>query len=223
MLRTLALTLALAAALSACSKKEAPPAAATAPQARPTQAAAPAAAGRNAGKVLQVQNAGGYTYVEVASASGQQVWIAGSPIEIKVGDTLEWGAFDVMHNFTARSLGRTFDEILFVSQWGPAGGAVVATSPHGNFGGAAPMLTPPGGAGGGDSGTVKSVTNAGGYSYIEVDRGGSTVWVAANEVATKPGDKVQWQGGSVMSNFTAKSINRTFDSIIFASSVNVQK
>lgn len=221
MLRSLTLTLALAAALSACSKKEAPPAAA-APQAQPTQAAAPAAAGRNAGKVLQVQNAGGYTYVEVASASGQQVWIAGSPIQIKVGDTLEWGAFDVMRNFTARSLGRTFDQILFVSQWGPAGGAVVATSPHGNFGTAAPMLTTPGGAGGGDAGTVKSVTNGGGYSYIEVDRGGSTVWVAANQVATKPGDKVQWQGGSVMSNFTAKSINRTFDSIVFASSVSVQ-
>lgn len=222
MLRTLSLALALVAALSACSKTEAPAApAAAAPQALPAQPAAPA--GRNAGKVVQVLQGGGYTYVEVASATGQQVWIAGSAIEIKAGDTLEWGAYDVMRNFTARSLGRSFDEILFVSQWGPAGGAVVATSPHGSFGTAAPMLTPPGGAGGGDTGTVKSVTNAGGYSYIEVDRGGSTVWVAANEVPMKAGDKVQWQGGSVMSNFTAKSINRTFDRIVFASSVSVQK
>jgi hypothetical protein len=39
----------------------------------------------------------------------------------------------------------------------------------------------------------------------------------------KPGDKVQWQGDTEMSNFTAKSINRTFDKIIFASGVSVVK
>lgn len=223
MLRNLSLALVLSATFVACSKTEAPPAA---PQATaPAQAAAPATGPRNSGKVLQVQQGGGYTYAEVTAASGQSVWIAGAQINVKAGDTLEWGSYDVMRNFTARSLNRTFDEILFVSQWGPAGGATVTTSPHGTMGGAAPPMSmtmvPPGGAGGGDKGVVKSVVNAGGYSYIEVDRGGATLWVAATEVPMKAGDKIEWQGGSEMRNFTAKSVNRTFDRITFASSVAV--
>ncbi len=220
MLRTLALIAALTATVSGCSRTDPPAApAAAASQAVPQAAAPLASAGesRNVGKVLQVLNGGGYTYAEVAAPSGQSVWLAGSQIEVKAGDALEWGDYSVMRNFSARTLGRTFDEILFVSRWGLAGGVAVATSPHGSF--AAPPAAA--GAGGGDSGVVKSVTNAGGYSYIEVDRGGSTVWVAATEASIKAGDRIQWQGGSEMRNFTAKSLSRTFERIIFTSSVAV--
>jgi hypothetical protein len=34
---------------------------------------------------------------------------------------------------------------------------------------------------------------------------------------------VQWQGASEMRNFTAKSLGRTFDQILFAQSVAVQR
>jgi hypothetical protein len=122
-----------------------------------------------------------------------------------------------MQNFTAKSLNKTFPEILFVNRWNPAGAAPVATAPHGTF----PQPPAPGSAAMDDAGVVKSVMTGGGYSYIEVDRNGSTVWVAASETPMKPGDKVQWSGGTEMSNFTAKSIGRTFDKIIFASAVNV--
>jgi hypothetical protein len=166
--------------------------------------------------VLQVENGGGYTYAEVQTAAGQKVWIAGSQIAIKPGDSVEWGSFAVMRDFTAKSLNRTFPEILFVNQWAPAGTAPVAVAPHGTF----PQPPAPG-MGSSESGTVKSVQNAGGYTYIEVDRGGETVWVAAMETAMKPGDKVQWQGGTEMRNFTAKSLGRTFDRIIFAQAVSV--
>jgi len=210
--------------LSACSKKEestsstAPAASQAAPA---TQATAPApapqaAAAQNSGKVLQVEHGGGYTYAEVQTAAGPKVWIAGSQIPIKVGDTVEWGQFAVMRDFNAKSLNRTFPEILFVNQWAPSGTAPVAVAPHGTF----PQPPAPG-MGTAESGTVKSVANAGGYSYIEVDRGGQTVWVAAMETPMKPGDKVQWQGGTEMRNFTAKSLGRTFDKIIFAQAVNV--
>ena len=43
----------------------------------------------------------------------------------------------------------------------------------------------------------------------------------STEVPMKAGDKIEWQGGSEMRNFTSKSINRTFDRITFASSVAV--
>ena len=185
----------------------------------PAAPAAPARSAQNVGKVLQIQNGGGYSYAEVETASGMKVWIAGSQLELKPGAAVEWGDFAVMRNFNAKSLNRTFPEILFVNRWGPVGAATVATPAHGTF----PQPPAPGVAGPSDSGVVKSVAVAGGYSYIEIDRGGKTVWVAAAETPMKAGDKVQWQGGTEMSNFTAKSLGRTFDKITFASGVNVVK
>jgi hypothetical protein len=132
---------------------------------------------------------------------------------------VQWGEYAVMRNFEAKSLKHTFPEILFVNNWGPVGAAAVATGPHGDF----PRPAAPDAAPVADSGVLKSVVNGGGYSYLEVDRGGKTVWVAAMQTPMKAGDKVQWQGDTEMSNFTAKSIGRTFDKIIFASAVTVVK
>ena len=172
--------------------------------------------------MLQSQNGGGYTYAEIATASGQKVWIAGSQIDVKPGTEVQWGNYAVMRDFEAKSLGRKFPEILFVDRWGPVGQVAKAVTPHGSF----PAPQAAGATQGGPAaagGTVKSVTNAGGYSYIEVDQGGKTVWVAANETPMKQGDKVQWQGASEMRNFTARSLGRTFDQILFAQSVAVQQ
>ncbi|MBC5765730.1 hypothetical protein H8R02_14775 [Ramlibacter sp. GTP1] len=198
-------------ALGACSAEDAVPLGSNANAAQP--------ASPNSGKVLQVMHGGGYSYAEVQLASGDKVWVAGQQIDVKPGKQVQWGNYMVMRDFNSRSLGRTFPEILFVESWGANGAQPVATAPHGSLPqaqlGAAPLA-----AGAMDSGVVKSVQNAGGYSYIEVDRGGQVVWVAAVETALKKGDKVQWQG-TEMSNFTARSINRTFDKIVFAQGVTV--
>jgi plastocyanin len=220
--RPLFLALAASLVLAACSKNEPPAQTAQAPAAAP--AAAPGAQNAvkslepapNTGKVLQVQQAGSYTYAEVEGPQGQRAWVAGTTIEIKPGDTVQWGDYSVMRNFTAKSINRTFDTILFVSSWGPLGAPIAATPAHGSL--PAPTL---GAADASSSGVVKSVASGGGYSYIEVERDGQTMWVAAPETAVKPGDKVQWSGGSEMRNFTAKSLGRTFDRIIFASSASV--
>lgn len=176
---------------------------------------------RNIGKVVQSQNGGGYTYAEVETAAGQKVWIAGSQIDVKPGTQVQWGNFALMRNFEAKSLGgRSFPEILFVDRWGPVGQTAKAVAPHGTF--PNPQAADAGAAGPTAGGTVKSVTHAGGYSYIEVDQGGQTVWVAATETPMKKGDKVEWQGASQMSNFTARSIGRTFEKILFVQSVAVR-
>ncbi|HET8749005.1 MAG TPA: hypothetical protein VFM98_25660 [Ramlibacter sp.] len=220
-------------------------AAAAAPQAKGQSVdilganAAPAAPGasHNRGKVLQALEGGGYTYAEVQMASGKKVWIAGSHIAVKPGTEVEWGNYGLMRDFPSKSLGRTFDEILFVDRWAPAGQAAVAVAPHGTFPNGMPAATAdqmaaaaagaPAAAAAADPsarGTVKTVTNAAGYSYIEVDQGsGKTVWVAAMQTPMKAGDKVQWEGGTQMSNFTARSLGRTFDKIIFAQAVSVGK
>jgi hypothetical protein len=212
-----------AAAVPSAPAAPAAPQAAAAPANEIFSTAPAPAPARNEGKVVQSLNGGGYTYAEVQTASGQKVWIAGSQIDVKPGTEVQWGNHAVMRDFEAKSLGRKFPEILFVDRWGPTGQVAKAVAPHGSF-------PAPAGAGAGTAeagrsagGTVKSVTNAGGYSYIEVDQGGKTVWVAATETALKKGDKVQWQGASEMRNFTARSLNRTFDQIIFAQSVAVAK
>ena len=240
MFRPLVIAVAALAVLGGCAKKESEAASTAAVQssamgadkasqandifsAAPARPAAQQAPAANAGKVLQSQNGGGYTYAEVETGAGQKVWIAGSQIEVKPGTQVQWGNFAVMRNFEAKSLGRSFPEILFVDRWGPVGQVAKAVAPHGTF--PNPQAAEAGGATAGATagGTVKSVTNAGGYSYIEVDQGGQTVWVAATETPMKKGDKVEWQGASQMSNFTARSLGRTFDKIIFAQAVAVAK
>jgi hypothetical protein len=94
--------------------------------------AMPVAAAPNSGKVVQTLQAGGYTYAEVES-SGRKVWIAGSPIQIKAGDIVQWGDYSIMQNFNSKTLNRTFDEILFVNAWGPAGAAPTPVAPHGKL------------------------------------------------------------------------------------------
>ena len=207
--------------LSACSKNEEPakPAAANATAAQPAP---------NTGKVIQLLEGGGYNYAEVDTGNGKRIWIAGGPIKIKVGETLEWGEHMVMHNFASRTLNRTFEEILFVNAWGPVGSVTVAMAPHkvapGQLQGQGQAQRPQqnmAGAPGADSGSVKSVTNAGGYSYLEIVQGSKTVWLAVTETQVKAGDKVTWSNGMVMRNFNAKSLGRTFDEIIFAGGVAV--
>ena len=70
-----------------------------------------------------------------------------------------------------------------------------------------------------NTGTVKSIQNSGGYSYIEVDINGETFWMAAAMSAVKPGEKIAWNGYAMMKNFTSKSINRTFEQIMFVDKV----
>jgi hypothetical protein len=190
--RSVLIAAAALAVLGGCAKKEsdaasaAAPAPVTAAQAPAGQtndifSAAPAqqAPARNTGKVLQAQDGGGYTYAEVQTAAGQKVWIAGSQIDAKPGTEVQWGNFALMRNFQAKSIGKTFPEILFVDRWGPVGQATKAVAPHGSFPQPQAGVAGAAAAGSGAGGTVKSVTNAGGYSYIEVDQGGPTVWVAA--------------------------------------------
>lgn len=218
MFRTLVVAAAAVAMLGACSANQSDgknAAAAPGPQAQ--------AGATNAGKVLQTVNGGGYTYAEVEMAGGAKVWVAGSQIEIRPGAEISWGNAMVMQNFTSKTLNRTFPQVLFVETWGKSGAMQVTTAPHGQLptpqmqGGGNPAAAAPTG-----SGVVKSVTTGGGYSYVEVDSKGATVWVAAMEMPVKRGDKVEWSG-TEMSNFTAKSINRTFPKIVFAQGLAVVK
>ncbi len=84
---------------------------------------------------------------------------------------------------------------------------------------AAPMAAP---AGTPVAGKVVETMNSGGYTYVLVENGGQKTWVAGPQTAVKVGQKVACQPGGTMTNFTSKTLNRTFESIIFSGGIQVQ-
>lgn len=68
------------------------------------------------------------------------------------------------------------------------------------------------------SGTVTEVIDVGTYTYLHLTE--PDAWVATNHVQLAVGDKIEYQGGMVMTNFHSKSLDRTFDTIIFAHSAS---
>ncbi|GAB4348628.1 MAG: hypothetical protein Kow006_09520 [Gammaproteobacteria bacterium] len=165
----------------------------TAQSAKPTAAI-------NTGIVKEAKSAGGYSYLHV-NVGGNDVWIAATQAQVKPGDVVSWGDYAVMRNFTSKALNQTFPVILFVSKVVP-----------GN------MAPPPA-----NKGKVLSVANGGGYSYLEVQVNGGKEWLAAPQTNVKVGDQVSWSGGSAMTNFSSKSLDRTFDKILFVAGVNVAR
>ncbi len=190
--------------LAGCTKQEDQAATEPATQPQATAPAAhppvtpPAATGTpNQGRVLSTSDAGGYTYIEV-DIDGKSTWLASSRAAVKQGDTVAWQDSAPMTNFTSKAMGRTFDEIYFVA------GVQNLSAP-------APAT----------SGRVASVQSAAGYNYIEVDRNGSSMWLAAPASAVKVGDNIAWTGGATMRNYASKSLNRTFEEVLFVGDVQV--
>lgn len=66
-------------------------------------------------------------------------------------------------------------------------------------------------------GEVLETMNSGGYTYIQVKTPDGEVWVAMPETKVEKGRQVVCNPGMAMTNFQSKSLNRTFDTIIFSS------
>lgn len=67
------------------------------------------------GTVTEMMHAAGYTYMNVDTGDNKPVWIAATMMRVKPQDKVQWADAAVMRNFNSKSLHRTFDEILFVS------------------------------------------------------------------------------------------------------------
>lgn len=73
----------------------------------------------------------------------------------------------------------------------------------------------------GQSGNVVETMNSGGYTYVLVDTGSEQVWAAAPEFVVAVGDDVFVPNGMVMQNHTSKTLDRTFETILFVDAVQV--
>ena len=140
-----------------------------------------------------------------------------------------------MGSFTSKTLKRTFDNIIF-SPGVAADGAAPKTEEFTNDGSNSmmpeghPTLDPqtrlpkghPQGPaqnqanGSTISGKVIETINSGGYTYVNMEKDGKKTWVALPITQVSVGQELELLNGTEMKNFSSKSLNRTFDSIIFS-------
>ncbi|MDT8316678.1 MAG: DNA-binding protein [bacterium] len=70
-------------------------------------------------------------------------------------------------------------------------------------------------------GVVTTTMNQASYTYVEIESNGKKHWAAVPQTEVKVGDKVTIPPGSMMYNFESKSLNKTFDEILFAGGIVV--
>jgi hypothetical protein len=66
------------------------------------------------------------------------------------------------------------------------------------------------------SGKIVETMNSGGYTYMLLENEGQKTWVAVREMKVNVGQDIDLQPGHQMIDFTSKTLNRTFDKIIFS-------
>jgi hypothetical protein len=70
------------------------------------------------------------------------------------------------------------------------------------------------------TGKVLKTMNSGGYTYIYLQQSkGKKTWVAVPQTRVSVGKKVNLVPGEEFTNFTSKTLNRTFDKLIFSAGV----
>ena len=147
------------------------------------------------GVVLETMDGGGYTYAHV-ELDGTEKWVAGPVTPLKVGDTVSLIDTMFMGSFPSKALDRTFDQLVFVMSFRDTRNAA-----------------------GQATGIAAQVIATGGYTYVEVEAGGGTFWLAGPETEITEGAQVEWKGPMVMRDFHSPSLDRTFSEILFVDSV----
>jgi len=69
------------------------------------------------------------------------------------------------------------------------------------------------------SAKVLESIDSGGYSYIKVDEKGKKYWIAMTERPVKKGDVITYDEQGWMTQFHSKTLDRTFEKLLFASDV----
>jgi hypothetical protein len=98
--------------------------------------------------------------------------------------------------------------------------AVAAPEPM-RAGGAAPAAPAAAAAPSSGGGTVVETMSVATYTYARVKTATGETWVAGPQTTLKVGDAVSWPSGTEMKDFASKSLNRTFDSILFVDRLDV--
>jgi hypothetical protein len=66
------------------------------------------------------------------------------------------------------------------------------------------------------SGKVVETMDAGGYTYVLLEKNGKKTWVAVPQIKVKVGQEIAFGPGIEMANFPSRTLNRTFEKIYFS-------
>lgn len=66
------------------------------------------------------------------------------------------------------------------------------------------------------SGKIAETMDSGGYTYLNIENNGTKTWVAVPAMQVTVGQEISVARGVPMTNFTSKSLDRTFDTIFFS-------
>ncbi|AQS38959.1 hypothetical protein Sps_03843 [Shewanella psychrophila] len=69
-------------------------------------------------------------------------------------------------------------------------------------------------------GTVLDTMNGGGYTYVQIKESDKTFWAAGPQIEVNKGDKVVVQEQMWMNDFTSKSLDRTFEELLFVGRID---
>jgi hypothetical protein len=69
------------------------------------------------------------------------------------------------------------------------------------------------------SGKVVESMNSGGYTYVNLEKDGKNTWVAIPTSKVLVGQELSFFPGAVMMNFKSKTLDRTFENIIFSDGI----
>jgi len=72
-----------------------------------------------------------------------------------------------------------------------------------------------------NEGLVKSTIQSGGYTYIEVEKNGSSEWLAAPQMELEEGKHIRYSKGILMKNFHSRTLDKSFESILLVGTVKV--
>ena len=67
------------------------------------------------------------------------------------------------------------------------------------------------------SAKIIEALNSGGYTYIKVQEGKESYWIAMTQRTVTKGETIEYGEQGWMQDFHSKTLNRTFDKILFAS------
>ena len=70
---------------------------------------------------------------------------------------------------------------------------------------------------------ISQTLSSGGYTYMKVVEGKNIYWIAMTQRKVKTGDTISFSEQGWMKNFKSKTLNRTFDNILFAADISAVK
>ncbi|MCG7948434.1 MAG: hypothetical protein N0C84_19020 [Candidatus Thiodiazotropha taylori] len=68
--------------------------------------------------------------------------------------------------------------------------------------------------------SVLEAISTAGYTYIRVEESSSVYWIAVPETQVEVGEKISFYEQMLMEDFTSKTLNRTFDRILFVEAIS---